>query len=156
MGWGLSNEGEKETKGDFYGPPRQRKGHWVSVSLPAEILEIGHVIRVRSHTNTHKHPSTPLRSPQLVFPQMHNFLIRPTLAAARRAIAQRAATRPYVTKPPNPEVPDYDSVDPVPDYPELPWVSRQNLPAKGWDDMLLRRNYGDTVQLTPFLTIHVH
>ncbi|KAF5359196.1 hypothetical protein D9756_003117 [Leucocoprinus leucothites] len=73
---------------------------------------------------------------------MHNSLLRPTLLAARRAAAQHAAARSYVTKP-NPEVPDYDTVDPVPDYPQLPWSSRQNLPAKGWDDMLLRRNYGD-------------
>ncbi|TFK74103.1 hypothetical protein BDN72DRAFT_886500 [Pluteus cervinus] len=31
------------------------------------------------------------------------------------------------------------------DYPQLPWVSRQTLPAKGWDDPLLRRNFGDTL-----------
>ncbi|KXN80889.1 hypothetical protein AN958_06933 [Leucoagaricus sp. SymC.cos] len=74
---------------------------------------------------------------------MHNALLRPALAATRRAAARHTAVRSYATQKPGPEVPDYSSVDPVPDYPQLPWNSRQNLPAKGWDDMLLRRNYGD-------------
>lgn len=30
-------------------------------------------------------------------------------------------------------------------YPQLPMISRQTLPAKGWQDPLLRRNFGDTV-----------
>ncbi|PFH52924.1 hypothetical protein AMATHDRAFT_55791 [Amanita thiersii Skay4041] len=30
-------------------------------------------------------------------------------------------------------------------YPQLPWVSRQSLPPKGWNDDLMRRNYGDTL-----------
>ncbi|KAH9928286.1 uncharacterized protein B0H18DRAFT_953990 [Fomitopsis serialis] len=29
------------------------------------------------------------------------------------------------------------------DYPQLPWVSRQRLPARGWDDQQMRRNFGD-------------
>ncbi|KAH9838272.1 uncharacterized protein C8Q71DRAFT_806993 [Rhodofomes roseus] len=29
------------------------------------------------------------------------------------------------------------------DYPDLPYVSRQRLPALGWDDKQMRRNFGD-------------
>lgn len=78
---------------------------------------------------------------------MHNSLLRPALAATRRVAAQRAfPLRSYATQPPHAETESYETKDPVPDYPDLPWVSRQTLPAKGWDDMLLRRNYGDTVR----------
>lgn len=80
---------------------------------------------------------------------MHNSLLRTTLAASRRAAAQRAlVTRSYAAGPPPPhaETESYEEKDPIPDYPDLPWVSRQTLPAKGWDDMLLRRNYGDPVR----------
>jgi hypothetical protein len=30
-------------------------------------------------------------------------------------------------------------------YPQLPAISRQSLPAKGWWDIQMRRNLGDTV-----------
>ncbi|KAI0925791.1 hypothetical protein AcW1_008123 [Taiwanofungus camphoratus] len=30
-------------------------------------------------------------------------------------------------------------------YPQLPYVSRQRLPARGWDDWQMRRNFGDTL-----------
>ncbi|KAF8638270.1 hypothetical protein AX17_002292 [Amanita inopinata Kibby_2008] len=30
-------------------------------------------------------------------------------------------------------------------YPQLPWVSRQTLPPRGWQDELMRRNLGDTL-----------
>ncbi|KZT29751.1 hypothetical protein NEOLEDRAFT_1084521 [Neolentinus lepideus HHB14362 ss-1] len=30
-------------------------------------------------------------------------------------------------------------------YPRLPYVSRQYLPPKGWDDPQMRRNFGDTM-----------
>ncbi|KAI6108073.1 Ndufb8, NADH dehydrogenase 19kDa subunit [Pisolithus sp. B1] len=30
-------------------------------------------------------------------------------------------------------------------YPELPWVSNQSLPARGWWDQQERRNFGDPV-----------
>jgi NADH dehydrogenase (ubiquinone) 1 beta subcomplex subunit 8 len=32
-------------------------------------------------------------------------------------------------------------------YPQLPWISRQRLPAKGWTDPQMRRNFGDTVRI---------
>jgi NADH dehydrogenase (ubiquinone) 1 beta subcomplex subunit 8 len=38
----------------------------------------------------------------------------------------------------------------IADYPRLPWVSRQRLPARGWWDPQMRRNFGDTVH---FLSI---
>lgn len=31
------------------------------------------------------------------------------------------------------------------DYPDLPWVSNQELPARGWWDQQMRRNFGDPV-----------
>lgn len=40
-----------------------------------------------------------------------------------------------------------DEVDPqLAGYPQLPNVSRQTLPARGWWDMQMRRNMGDTVR----------
>ncbi|KAG6334645.1 hypothetical protein ID866_4441 [Astraeus odoratus] len=30
-------------------------------------------------------------------------------------------------------------------YPELPWVSNQSLPPRGWWDQQMRRNFGDPV-----------
>ncbi|KAG5646985.1 hypothetical protein DXG03_001708 [Asterophora parasitica] len=39
-----------------------------------------------------------------------------------------------------------EEVDPqLNGYPQLPFVSRQTLPALGWQDPLLRRNFGDTL-----------
>ncbi|KAF8896459.1 hypothetical protein BD779DRAFT_1668241 [Infundibulicybe gibba] len=55
------------------------------------------------------------------------------------AISKRPATyaRYYATRPePDPQLNG---------YPELPFVSRQHLPANGWQDSLLRRNFGDTL-----------
>jgi hypothetical protein len=77
--------------------------------------------------------------------KMNSALFRPVAAATRRTAL---ATRPYASKPPvYSERSSYETQDPEPDYPQLPWVSRQNLPPKQWDDMLLRRNYGDTVRI---------
>ncbi|KAF5381963.1 hypothetical protein D9615_004451 [Tricholomella constricta] len=39
-----------------------------------------------------------------------------------------------------------EEVDPqLNGYPQLPFVSNQTLPALGWQDPLLRRNFGDTL-----------
>lgn len=35
------------------------------------------------------------------------------------------------------------------DYPDLPWVSDQELPARGWWDQQMRRNFGDPVSTLP-------
>lgn len=35
------------------------------------------------------------------------------------------------------------------DYPDLPWVSNQEFPAKGWWDQQMRRNFGDPVSISP-------
>ena len=32
------------------------------------------------------------------------------------------------------------------DYPHLPYVSKQLRPARGWEDVQFRRNYGETVR----------
>ncbi|KAG6821296.1 hypothetical protein H0H93_000157 [Arthromyces matolae] len=39
-----------------------------------------------------------------------------------------------------------EEVDPQLDgYPQLPFVSRQHLPPTGWQDPIMRRNFGDTL-----------
>jgi hypothetical protein len=35
------------------------------------------------------------------------------------------------------------------DYPDLPWISNQELPARGWWDQQMRRNFGDPVSTLP-------
>jgi len=77
---------------------------------------------------------------------MQGFLLRPTRVILRRMVVRKVVARSYTTH--QSETESYETVDPVSDYPQLPWNSRQNLPAKGWDDILLRRNYGDPVRRT--------
>ncbi|CAK5268486.1 unnamed protein product [Mycena citricolor] len=50
--------------------------------------------------------------------------------ASRSALVRRYATEPH---------PQYNG------YPELPDVSAQYRPPLGWQDRLLRRNFGDTI-----------
>jgi NADH dehydrogenase (ubiquinone) 1 beta subcomplex subunit 8 len=69
-----------------------------------------------------------------------------TTIALRRIpgrLSPQSATqiRRYATTPPKQE-PDPQ----LNGYPQLPWVSRQNLPARGWQDPLMRRYFGDTVR----------
>ncbi|KZT73018.1 hypothetical protein DAEQUDRAFT_748993 [Daedalea quercina L-15889] len=60
--------------------------------------------------------------------------VRLSSPPARRASAPRCAQ----------VVPSQDEPDPqLGDYPQLPYVSRQRLPALGWDDRQMRRNFGD-------------
>lgn len=75
---------------------------------------------------------------------MQGFLLRPIHVITRRMAVRQVVARSYATQQSDTE--SYETVDPVSDYPQLPWNSRQNLPAKGWDDILLRRNYGDPVR----------
>ncbi|KAL0954510.1 hypothetical protein HGRIS_003477 [Hohenbuehelia grisea] len=65
---------------------------------------------------------------------------RPLAARSKTLlIASSARTRTYSAQP-------SDEVDPqLNGYPQLPFESRQYLPAKGWQDELMRRNYGDTL-----------
>lgn len=68
------------------------------------------------------------------------------LASTSRRVA---LTRSYATPP--------QEVDPQLDgYPQLPFVQRGTLPARGWDDMLERRNFGEPVGLHPFYQIPLH
>ena len=56
------------------------------------------------------------------------------------ASARTKHIRSYTSRPPNEEA------DPqLNGYPQLPFVSRQHLPARGWQDPLMRRNLGDTL-----------
>ena len=41
------------------------------------------------------------------------------------------------------------------DYPALPDVSRATLPPTGWWDNQMRRNFGDTVSLSPLPSPHL-
>ncbi|KAF7424194.1 hypothetical protein PC9H_009498 [Pleurotus ostreatus] len=65
-------------------------------------------------------------------------------AAASRPLVQCAqpsllGRRAYATPP-------KEETDPqLLGYPQLPFTSSQYLPAKGWQDSLMRRNYGDTL-----------
>jgi NADH dehydrogenase (ubiquinone) 1 beta subcomplex subunit 8 len=63
--------------------------------------------------------------------------------APRGLAVARAAQRTYATPPVSYH---QQEVDPqLGGYPQLPYISRQRLPAKGWWDPQMRRNYGDTV-----------
>ncbi|RDB26276.1 hypothetical protein Hypma_006703 [Hypsizygus marmoreus] len=75
-----------------------------------------------------------------------------TVALRRVAAASSAATRPIVlsagrkSHTRNYATSTKEEVDPqLNGYPQLPFVSRQELPALGWQDPLLRRNFGDTL-----------
>ena len=110
------------------------------------LVEIGHITARAQQPQTSRAP--PSFSQQLwPFTTMQGSLFRPALVAVRRMAVRRVVARSYTLQQPDAE--SYEVVDPVPDYPQLPWRSRQNFSAKGWDDMLLRRNYGDPVRRTP-------
>ncbi|KAK2463438.1 hypothetical protein APHAL10511_004524 [Amanita phalloides] len=70
---------------------------------------------------------------------------------ARRVAAVHAlARRPAVLSLLPASVRSYASPAEEPDpqlagYPQLPWVSRQTLPPKGWQDEQMRRNFGETL-----------
>ncbi|KAG5651943.1 hypothetical protein H0H81_006885 [Sphagnurus paluster] len=64
------------------------------------------------------------------------------LAAASAPLTRRSAPKHVRTI----NMSAKEEVDPQLDgYPQLPFTSRQNLPALGWQDPLLRRNFGDTL-----------
>jgi NADH dehydrogenase (ubiquinone) 1 beta subcomplex subunit 8 len=72
------------------------------------------------------------------------------MQAARRApgvLALTRASRPLARTYATPVAYHQQEVDPqLAGYPQLPYVNRQRLPAKGWDDPQMRRNFGDTVR----------
>jgi NADH dehydrogenase (ubiquinone) 1 beta subcomplex subunit 8 len=62
-----------------------------------------------------------------------------------RALAAAVRGRTYASQPP--AAYHQQEVDPqLGGYPQLPYISRQRLPAKGWWDPQMRRNFGDTVR----------
>jgi NADH dehydrogenase (ubiquinone) 1 beta subcomplex subunit 8 len=72
-----------------------------------------------------------------------------TMQAARRAPRALALvrTQPFARTYATPVAYHQQEVDPqLNGYPQLPYINRQRLPAKGWDDPQLRRNFGDTVR----------
>ncbi|KAF8643228.1 hypothetical protein AX16_009118 [Volvariella volvacea WC 439] len=74
------------------------------------------------------------------------FPLRRVAGAHRQLLSKRIVTATVSATPSTCRRSHSTSEEPDPQlngYPQLPWVSRQNLPAKGWQDMLLRRNFGD-------------
>ena len=68
--------------------------------------------------------------------------------ASARAARIRSYATPAATQASSEAVPVFTGVDDDPqlaDYPRLPYVSKQTRPARGWEDMQFRRNYGETV-----------
>ncbi|KAG6862490.1 hypothetical protein C0995_000036 [Termitomyces sp. Mi166 len=72
--------------------------------------------------------------------------------ALRRAAVSSSATRALAARsarlPPSraASTSTEEEVDPqLDDYPQLPFVSRQHLSPYGWQDPLMRRNFGDTL-----------
>ena len=65
-----------------------------------------------------------------------------------RPMARAASTANTLNSPATTSTATPDEADPqLAGYPQLPNVSRQTLPARGWWDMQMRRNMGDTVRL---------
>lgn len=79
-----------------------------------------------------------------------------SLNIIRRATSIRSASRLLASTPPRAALArsyatPSEEVDPQLDgYPQLPLIQRGSLPARGWDDMLERRNFGETVSLCSF------
>ena len=66
-------------------------------------------------------------------------------------MAATTASRAYAT----PARVESSEKDPqLGDYPQLPNVSRQNLPPTGWWDNQMRRNFGDTVSRSNVFELH--
>jgi NADH dehydrogenase (ubiquinone) 1 beta subcomplex subunit 8 len=76
---------------------------------------------------------------------MNSIILRRVAArsvARHRSLTSTNILRSYATSSEEPD-PQLDG------YPQLPWQSRQSLPPLGWHDNLTRRNFGDTVRLSP-------
>jgi len=93
--------------------------------------------------SSHDPPTLDQFTPRRPPPTMSsNQVLRRGLAVARSTVRCRGstlATRTYAT--PSGQEPDPQ----LNGYPQLPWHSRQSLPPLGWQDPLMRRNFGDTV-----------
>ncbi|KZV73014.1 hypothetical protein PENSPDRAFT_683239 [Peniophora sp. CONT] len=63
-----------------------------------------------------------------------------------RPMTRAASTSNTLNSPATTSTATPDDADPqLAGYPQLPNVSRQTLPARGWWDMQMRRNMGDTL-----------
>ena len=72
-------------------------------------------------------------------------------AIVRRVAAHTVARRPPVLTLARPYASRAEEPDTqLTDYPKLPWVSRQTLPPRGWQDEQMRRNFGETVSIFLF------
>ena len=69
-------------------------------------------------------------------------VIRRTTAQTSSKLAKRSYATPAAYKGEEPD-PQLNG------YPQLPNVSRQYLPPKGWWDTQMRRNFEDTVRCLP-------
>ncbi|KAL4064411.1 hypothetical protein V8B97DRAFT_2006505 [Scleroderma yunnanense] len=62
--------------------------------------------------------------------------LRAALSASPRSRSRAASTVASKPNEPDPQLAG---------YPELPWLSNQALPPRGWWDQQLRRNFGDPI-----------
>ena len=67
--------------------------------------------------------------------------------AAAHAVARRLPVLPLLPASARPYASRAEEPDQLTDYPKLPWVSRQTLPPRGWQDQQMRRNFGETVRI---------
>ena len=67
--------------------------------------------------------------------------------AAAHAVARRPPVLPLLPASARPYASRAEEPDQLTDYPKLPWVSRQTLPPRGWQDQQMRRNFGETVRI---------
>lgn len=75
-------------------------------------------------------------------------IVRSIGLVAKRPLALPASQKTSRSRHYATPAPFKEEVDPqLNGYPQLPFTSRQNLPAKGWWDQQMRRNFGDPVSL---------
>ena len=73
--------------------------------------------------------------------------------AAVHAVARRLLVLPLLPASARPYASRAEEPDELTDYPKLPWVSKQTLPPRGWQDQQMRRNFGETVRILAFYWI---
>lgn len=113
-------------------------GHWgKKIAGPTRLADINK----EGHSCEGKTVADPLVESYSLFAHVRNATMMLSLAHLSRRVGPTLARR-YATptKQPNPQLNG---------YPELPDVSAQYRPPLGWQDQLLRRNFGDTVRLKP-------
>ena len=95
-------------------------------------------VQFRGPTLFLRHPTPPCQT-------MSSAIARRVTAA--HALARRSPARPLLPASARTYASPAEEPDPqLAGYPQLPWVSRQTLPPRGWQDEQMRRNFGETVR----------